>query len=82
MPFYEYRCNECNHLFTHLARRMSETAPDCPECGAAAPKKMFSTFNASVSHGSVPSCSLGKCPSAAGPDPGMSPCAQGRCPLG
>ncbi len=79
MPFYEYRCNDCGHAFTHLARRMSEDAPDCPECGASAPKKLFSTFSASVSV-KAPSCSLGKCP--AEPSPMGSPCAAGRCPLG
>ncbi len=74
MPIYEYRCRACGKTFSHLHRRTGEAAPDCPECGAAAPRKLLSVFSPSVAQ-KAPSCSLGKCPSNAC-------CSKtGTCPL-
>jgi putative FmdB family regulatory protein len=74
MPIYEYRCRTCGDKFSHLHRRADEKAPDCPECGADAPRKLFSVFSAAVAV-KTPSCSLGKCPSGGS-------CKTGGCPLG
>jgi putative FmdB family regulatory protein len=74
MPIYEYRCHACGGKFAHLHRRAGEPAPDCPECGASRPRKLFSVFSA-ASAVKVPECSLGKCPSNAS-------CRTGSCPLG
>lgn len=43
MPFYEYRCKECQHHFT-LLRPMSEaTKPtSCPVCGASETERLIS----------------------------------------
>lgn len=74
MPIYEYRCRACEDKFAHLHRRADEPAPACPRCGAAAPRKLFSVFSASIAV-KTPSCSLGKCPSGGS-------CKTGGCPLG
>ena len=60
MPIYEYKCRKCGHTFDHLARKLSDTAEKCPECGARNPAKQLSTFSASVSEGSA--CPTGTCP--------------------
>lgn len=33
MPIYDYACPDCKTSFEHLARRMDEPAPACPQCG-------------------------------------------------
>ncbi len=71
MPIYEYRCTSCSHEFSHRHHRYSEPAPPCPECGAAEPRKLLSTFSASVK-ASKPSCSPEQCPSA-------HSCPHGKC---
>jgi len=63
MPIYEYQCAKCGHTFDHLARTLTDTAKECPECGAADPVKQLSTFSASVSEGrDAGACSTGTCP--------------------
>lgn len=58
MPIYDYTCKSCNKSFEHLARRMDEPAPVCPECGSKQTEKGLSTFavngSASSSGGSLP----------------------------
>lgn len=44
MPFYEYRCEECDGRFEHFARSMQDVAEACPLCGGRRIKKLFSTF--------------------------------------
>lgn len=34
MPMYDYTCEKCGHAFEHLARRLDEPAPACPDCGS------------------------------------------------
>ena len=72
MPIYEYKCNSCGHTFEHLLRRRAEPAPDCPKCGAAGPRKLFSSFSAMVKAASP--CPTDRCPSA-------KSCPSGTCPL-
>jgi putative FmdB family regulatory protein len=45
MPIYEFECRKCGEIFEAL-RPMDDTGRTltCPECGAKAPKKIFSTF--------------------------------------
>lgn len=45
MPIYEYQCAECGNAFEHLARRLSEPDPKCPNCGATKVEKQLSTFS-------------------------------------
>jgi putative FmdB family regulatory protein len=36
MPTYEYKCNQCEHMFeTIRSYRERETEIDCPKCGLA-----------------------------------------------
>ncbi len=48
MPIYEYECQKCGKVFSHLHRRLNEAAPACPECGDKDVKKKFSSFSAKV----------------------------------
>lgn len=40
MPIYDYQCSACGHEFEELVR-LNET-PNCPSCGASAPKRLMS----------------------------------------
>ena len=63
MPIYEYECQKCGKVFSHLHRRLNEAAPVCPECGGET-KKKFSSFSAKVAS---PGCAhADACPAAGG----------------
>lgn len=72
MPIYEYHCPECGNTFEHLARRLAEPAPVCPNCGAKKVEKLLSAFSPAVGSGSKakegPPCANG------------GRCAGGSCP--
>ena len=40
MPTYEYRCPACNHDFEKFQRMSDEPVAECPECGAAAERRL------------------------------------------
>lgn len=45
MPFFEYKCNECDKVFTLLQKRDApREGHECPACGATATERVFSTF--------------------------------------
>ncbi len=45
MPLYEYRCQECGHLFEKMvAFSESNKLPECPQCKSKATQKQVSTF--------------------------------------
>lgn len=47
MPFYEYRCGECGHVFTLLQKRDApREGYECPECGKPETARILSTFAA------------------------------------
>lgn len=73
MPIYEYRCRECGHQFEHLLPTRTAPVPPCPECGAQAPSKLFSTFSPTVAAPKSP-CGTGQCAAA-------NTCPSGGCPL-
>ena len=54
MPLYEYRCESCEHRF-EILQRLGETAEglSCPKCGVQQLEKMFSTFAAAATQGSM-----------------------------
>ena len=56
MPIYEYTCIKCGHAFDHLARNLGDGAKTCPKCGAARPRKAFSSFAARVPTTASRSC--------------------------
>jgi putative FmdB family regulatory protein len=45
MPIYEYRCNKCGRIFSHLSGvTWEKSEPICPRCGGKDLKKLFSRF--------------------------------------
>ena len=60
MPLYEYRCEACDHRF-EILQRLGETADglECPQCGVQRLEKMFSTFAASATQGSMAAAAPG-----------------------
>ena len=54
MPLYEYRCEACSHEF-EILQRLGESADglSCPSCGIERLEKMFSTFAAAATEGSM-----------------------------
>jgi putative FmdB family regulatory protein len=46
MPIYEYECPACGARF-ELRRGINDNDSDinCPKCGAAKPRRVFSAFN-------------------------------------
>ncbi|MBR5077318.1 MAG: zinc ribbon domain-containing protein [Victivallales bacterium] len=62
MPIYEYSCKECDHKFSHLHKRLGEAAPNCPKCGSANVKKLFSTFSAATASASSSCAAADACP--------------------
>jgi len=59
MPLYEYRCQECDHLFELFVRQGSEPALKCPQCGSTEVRKVFSLFGTGVASGASSSTSSG-----------------------
>lgn len=56
MPIYEYACGKCGHAFERLARNLNDGAKTCPKCGAANPRKAFSSFSARVPTAASQAC--------------------------
>ena len=79
MPIYEYVCSACGHAFEHLARTLADGARTCPKCGAARPRKAFSTFAPRVPTAASKACDACRtgptCPSAG------RGCGAGSCGL-
>ncbi|WP_292773327.1 FmdB family zinc ribbon protein, partial [Methylophaga sp. UBA5100] len=42
MPFYEYRCDACNHNFEALQKISDDALVDCPACNQPSLKKLIS----------------------------------------
>ncbi len=42
MPIYEYRCDSCGHELDALQKLSDERLKDCPECEAAALRRLVS----------------------------------------
>jgi putative FmdB family regulatory protein len=62
MPIYEYRCPDCDIVFSER-RRMSEADDPvvCPECGKSKASRVLSLFAAHSSNGGVIAGSGGSC---------------------
>ena len=51
MATYEYRCEECKHVFS-IYRRISDrerSKPECPKCKGKKTKQQISTFHVKTS---------------------------------
>ncbi len=64
MPIYEYRCNECGHVFPRLQRiGATSEGVTCPKCESSNVERVVSAFASSGSSSglgsgaSAPSCS-------------------------
>jgi putative FmdB family regulatory protein len=44
MPIYEYRCEDCGHVFEEFVRFGEDLELKCPECGSTQVRKAFSVF--------------------------------------
>ncbi|HAZ62690.1 MAG TPA: zinc ribbon domain-containing protein [Armatimonadetes bacterium] len=68
MPFFEYRCNECEHLFTLLqSRQAAREGFTCPNCESTRTVRVLSTFASAVKSPAAPACPsamAGTCPNA------------------
>ena len=53
MPIYEYRCQNCGHVYEEFVRFGNEPELTCPECGGADARKVVSLLgNAGAAAGS------------------------------
>ena len=44
MPIYEYRCQDCKHIFDAFQRIGEDgTNLECPECGTKQPERLLSS---------------------------------------
>ncbi len=60
MPIYEFRCEDCGHVFEELVRFGDDPELKCPECGGTDTRKAVSLFGFSgVNTGSSSSASSG-----------------------
>ncbi len=68
MPMFEYRCESCGETFEQLMRSSDRDEDlNCPSCGAKHPKKLLSSFSATMNgigsgFEAAPSCATGNCP--------------------
>lgn len=60
MPFYDYRCQACQHTFSHLHLGEIDAALKCPSCGSEDLKKLMAGF-ATVNPSPEPPCGGGCC---------------------
>ena len=50
MPFYEYRCQACGHVYEKFVRSLfAKAEPVCPSCGSAQSEKVVSMFGSASS---------------------------------
>ncbi|NLT73531.1 MAG: zinc ribbon domain-containing protein [Chloroflexi bacterium] len=65
MPFYEYRCQQCGHLFEQYVRSLFSSATEaCPKCGSTESKRVVSRLGAYSRSGSA--ASAGGCAPSGG----------------
>lgn len=62
MPIYEYRCRECDSVFSKL-QRVGATSEGvrCPKCGSENVERLLSTFASGSSGAPSTSASSGSC---------------------
>jgi len=66
MPIYEYRCQDCGHLFQKLqSMSAGSEGVTCPRCRSARVDRQLSAFSSSSSRGSS-ATSSGCAPSGGG----------------
>lgn len=65
MPNYDFRCENCGHIFSKMAAIAEKDSVTCPKCGGKV-KQLFTGFavmkgssSSSCSSAGTPSCSAG-----------------------
>lgn len=59
MPIYEYKCEDCGHVFEEFASFNQQGEVECESCGSKQTIRIFSTIaNSSGSSTSADSCSF------------------------
>jgi len=61
MPFYEFRCQKCEHTFEELIRSSTPKPAACPKCGHAETARLLSPFSVGAASSSSSSAGLGPC---------------------
>ncbi len=77
MPFHEFRCASCEHVFEELIRSTSQKPLACPKRGHAETSRLLSTFSVGASTGGSSSPSFGPCGKPIG-----GGCGGGACGIG
>ncbi|MFW6107393.1 MAG: FmdB family zinc ribbon protein [bacterium] len=79
MPVYEFRCQDCNRVFSFLARdaQAARRKPKCPKCGGRKMSRLLSRFATASRESPRPQATEGESPSSEGPD-SMSPAEEAR----
>ncbi|OEU49031.1 MAG: hypothetical protein BA861_04915, partial [Desulfobacterales bacterium S3730MH5] len=49
MPIYEYRCDKCRKIFSHLVLNLNNFEPKCKHCGSGSVTKLISRVNVRLS---------------------------------
>ena len=73
MPFYEYRCQQCEQLHVALQKMSDAPLEECPNCGASPMTKLISASADVSSSSEGPACAGGDVSSA------IPPCMSGGC---
>lgn len=42
MPFYNYKCSECEHVQNSVLKKFTEKVITCPKCGKETSEQQFS----------------------------------------
>lgn len=49
MPIYEFKCNDCENIFSEMRKIGDDKNVECPDCKSLNSKKMISNFATSKS---------------------------------
>ena len=58
MPLYEYRCNDCDHIFDRIIKINEEKEIYCPKCGEKAKKVVSMPNTETILYGKEEAASL------------------------
>ncbi|MBP8178544.1 MAG: zinc ribbon domain-containing protein [Spirochaetes bacterium] len=61
MPIYEFKCNNCNHIYSELRKMGDSTPSPCPQCQSHNTEKIISLISASSHKQSCSACSSKNC---------------------
>ena len=59
MPIFEYRCTQCQAIFSKLQMGSAVTNVSCPHCGSDQVERQLSTFASSTAGAASPGAPAG-----------------------